>query len=55
MLEIFFMRGTQILAICRNISTVPSMGDVVAIGKDKGAVKEIIWHLDHETWVEVQI
>ncbi len=55
MMEIFFMRGTQIIVITRNTSAIPRMGDFIAVDGVKVAVKEVIWHLDHETWVEVQI
>lgn len=55
MLEIFFMRGTQVLVVSRNISAIPRIGDFVAVDNVKVAVKEVIWHLDHSTWVEVQI
>lgn len=55
MLEIFFMRGTQVIGISRNISATPRMGDFIVVDGVKVAVKEVIWHLDHTTWVEVQI
>ena len=55
MLEVFFMKGTQTLVVSRNISAVPRMGDFIAVAGVKVAVKEVIWHLDHTTWVEVQI
>lgn len=55
MLEIFYMRGTQTISISRNANAVPRMGDFIAVDGVKVAVKEVIWHLDHATWVEVQI
>ena len=55
MVDIFFMRGTQIIVITRNTSVIPRMGDFIEVDRIKVAVKEVIWHLDHETWVEVQI
>lgn len=55
MLEIVFVRGTQVIAVSRNISAIPRIGDFVAVDNVKVAVKEVIWHLDHSTWVEVQI
>lgn len=55
MLEILFMRGTQTVVISRNASAAPRKGDFVVISDVKVVVKEVIWHLDHTTWVEVQI
>lgn len=55
MLEIFYMRGTRIIGITHNTNAVPRVGDFVTTDDVKVAVKEVIWHLDHSTWVEVQI
>jgi hypothetical protein len=55
MIEMFFMRGTAVITISRNVTAVPRLGDFVVISGVKVAVKEVIWHLDHATWVEVQI
>lgn len=55
MLEVLIMRGTQTIIISRNVSAVPRVGDSLVIEGIKVAVKEVIWHLDHSTWVEIQI
>ena len=55
MLEVLFMRGTQTIVISRNVNAVPRVGDFIAVEGVKVVVKEVVWHLDHATWVEVQI
>ena len=55
MIEMFFMRGNTTITISRNVTAIPRLGDFIVIGDVKVTVKEVVWHLDHTTWVEVQI
>lgn len=55
MLDIIYMSGTKIIFTTLNATVVPRVGDFIAAGNVKVVVKEVIWHMDNKTWVEVQI
>ena len=54
-MEMLFMRKDKVITISRNVFAVPHIGDSVVIDGIKVKVLDVIWHLDHSTWVEVQI
>jgi hypothetical protein len=54
-MEMLFMRKDKVIIISRNVFAVPHIGDSVVIDGIKVKVLDVIWHLDHSTWVEIQI
>ena len=54
-MELYFMRGSKLMAVTHNANAVPRVGDMIAGDNVKVQVKEVIWHLEHTTWVEIQI
>jgi hypothetical protein len=55
MMEMFIMRDTTVFFACHNIAAIPRIGDTITSGNVKVKVKDVIWHIDHTTWVEVQV
>lgn len=54
-MTLMYMRGTTTIAITQFAAAIPRVKDKVAIGNRKFEVIEIVWHIDNNTWVEVQI
>ena len=55
MVEMLVMRDTTIFFVCHNTAAIPRIGDTIMSGDVKIKVKDVIWHIDHRTWVEVQV
>lgn len=54
-MELYFMRGSKLIAVTHNAIAVPRVGDMIAADNCKVPIKEVIWHLDNTTWVEIQV
>lgn len=54
-MEMLIMRKDKVIIISRNVTAVPKIGDSIAAADAKVKVLDVIWHLDNNTWVEIQI
>lgn len=54
-MTIMYMRGDMTIAITQFATIIPRVKDKVAISNRKFEVAEVVWHIDNDTWVEVQI
>lgn len=54
-MTIMYMRGTTTIAITQFATVIPRLKDKVEIGNRRFEVTGIVWHIDNDTWVEVQI
>ena len=54
-MEILIMRGTTTIIICHNMLAVPRIGDTIETSGVKLKVKDVTWHINATTWVEVQV
>lgn len=54
-MEILVMRGTTTFFVCHNSVAVPRIGDTIESSGVRVKVKDVIWHIEHRTWVEVQV
>ena len=54
-INLFYMNGNEIWANTSNASAVPRVGDFVVMNGLKAVVKEVVWHLENQTWVEIQV
>lgn len=56
-MEVHIMNGITTLAIGYNYYSVPRIGDALNLNgyKVNVKVKDVIWHIDTKTWVEIQV
>lgn len=54
-MEMFIMRDLKIYSVCRNVTTVPRIGDTIQDGDVKVKVRDVIWHIENQIWVEIQV
>jgi len=54
-MEMLIMRKDKVIIISRNVVAVPRIGDSIVSEGVKVKVLDVIWHLDHATWVEIQV
>lgn len=54
-MEMFIMRGTTTIIICHNTLAVPRIGETIESNGVRVKVKDVIWHIDNRTWVEIQV
>ena len=54
-MEMLIMRDTKVYSICRNVTSVPRIGDTIQDGDVKVKVKDVIWHMDNQIWAEIQV
>lgn len=54
-MEMLIMRNTTIFFVCHNVTAIPRIGDTITSGDVKVKVKDVIWHIDDTTWVEIQV
>ena len=54
-MEMLIMRDTKVYSICRNVTSVPRIGDTIQDGDVRVKVKDVIWHIENQIWVEIQI
>jgi hypothetical protein len=54
-MDVLIMRGTDILIVSSNATAIPRVGDKIAANGVNITIKDVIWHLDNKTWVEIQI
>ena len=53
MTTIRYVQNGNLLVVSNNVNIVPRIGDKVEISKFIYRVKDVIWHLDANTWIEV--
>lgn len=54
-MEMFIMRDVTIFFACHNVTAVPRIGDTIHADGVKVKVRDVIWHIENKTWVEVQV
>ena len=54
-MEVLIMRGAHTFIVCHNATAIPRIGDTIAADGVKVKVKDVIWHMDRTTWVEIQV
>lgn len=54
-MEILIMRDTTTFFVCHNMTSVPRIGDTIQSGDIRVKVRNVIWHIENRTWVEVQV
>lgn len=54
-MEMLIMRDTKVYSVYRNVITVPRIGDTIQDGDVRVKVKDVIWHIENQIWVEIQI
>lgn len=55
MVEILYVQNGKLIVRSSGYSVVPRIGDKVKIDGCIVKVKDVVWHVDDITWVEVQI
>lgn len=54
-MEVIIMRNTTQLAVGKNYMAVPRIGETLEMRGTKVKVKDVIWHIENTTWVEIQV
>lgn len=54
-MDMLIMRGTQTFYVCHNSTAIPRIGDTIQADGIRVKVKDVIWHIDNKTWVEIQV
>lgn len=54
-MEMLIMRGTHIFIVSSSTTAIPRVGDKIATDGVNITIKDVIWHMDNKTWVEIQI
>ena len=54
-MTIHYTEHGALVGISTNMNVVPRVGDKIKINDCICRVKEVIWHLENNTWVEVLI
>lgn len=54
-MEMFIMRDTTIFIVTHSATAIPRIGDTIMSDGVKVKVKDVIWHIENRTWVEIQI
>ena len=55
-MELFITYHGQTMSIIHNATLAPRKGDtILATTGISFNVKEVVWHIDNRTWVEIQV
>ena len=54
-MNIHYTQNGSLVAITTNANAVPRVGDKIKMQGFIFRVKEIIWHIENNTWVEVLV
>lgn len=54
-MEMLIMRGATTIILCHNTLAVPRIGETIEASGVKLKIKDVIWHINTTTWVEVQV
>ena len=55
MVEMLVMRDATVLFVCHNTAAIPRIGDIIQSGNVRIKVKDVVWHIENRTWVEIQV
>lgn len=54
-MNVFYMYGKEMVCRTTNATLVPNKCDTIIIRNISFKVKNVVWHIDNGTWIEIQL